>query len=407
MGCIFLNKKLKYFLWTFFGLIFLFIVVFIFFITLLIHTNDGYIYRNVSINNIDVSGLTKSDATELLENKFKLEDLKIHYKDKIWKEKFSNLGFYYDIKKAVDDAYDIGRADTILNNTIDIIGLYVGSNQDVHMGYVKDNDKLKSVIKRISEYIDSEPVQAAIDANRGKIKIKAGKDGKRVKQEELFKNIENTISTSSSNSIDVDIPIDTISPKFKYNQLKNINGMIAVYETRYPIKNISRAHNIAVTANKLDKQLIMPNQEISFLKLLGDVTVAQGFSRATIIVNNKFVDGVGGGVCQVSTTLYNAVLESGLTVKERTHHSLPVHYVPLGRDATVAEGAPDLKYKNEYDFPVYIRMYASNGIMRTEVYGDTTRARNIKIYSRVYGKSAVTYAVENGKTKVISRDVYM
>lgn len=407
MGCIFLNKKLKYFLCTFFGLIFLFIVVFIFFITLLIHTNDGYIYRNVSINNIDVSGLTKSDATELLENKFKLEDLKIHYKDKIWKEKFSNLGFYYDIKKAVDDAYDIGRADTILNNTIDIIGLYIGSNQDVHMGYVKDNDKLKSVIKRISEYIDSEPVQAVIDANRGKIKIKAGKDGKRVKQEELFKNIENTISTSSINSIDVDIPIDTISPKLKYNQLKNINGMIAVYETRYPIKNISRAHNIAVTANKLDKQLIMPNQEISFLKLLGDVTVAQGFSRATIIVNNKFVDGVGGGVCQVSTTLYNAVLESGLTVKERTHHSLPVHYVPLGRDATVAEGAPDLKYKNEYDFPVYIRMYASNGIMRTEVYGDTTRARNIKIYSRVYGKSAVTYAVENGKTKVISRDVYM
>lgn len=407
MGCIFLNKKLKYFLCTFFGLIFLFIVVFIFFITLLIHTNDGYIYRNVSINNIDVSGLTKSDATELLENKFKLEDLKIHYKDKIWKEKFSNLGFYYDIKKAVDDAYDIGRADTILNNTIDIIGLYIGSNQDVHMGYVKDNDKLKSVIKRISEYIDSEPVQAVIDANRGKIKIKAGKDGKRVKQEELFKNIENTISNSSINSIDVDIPIDTISPKLKYNQLKNINGMIAVYETRYPIKNISRAHNIAVTANKLDKQLIMPNQEISFLKILGDVTVAQGFSRATIIVNNKFVDGVGGGVCQVSTTLYNAVLESGLTVKERTHHSLPVHYVPLGRDATVAEGAPDLKYKNEYDFPVYIRMYASNGIMRTEVYGDTTRARNIKIYSRVYGKSAVTYAVENGKTKVISRDVYM
>ncbi len=407
MGCIFLNKKLKYFLWTFFGLIFLFIVVFIFFITLLIHTNDGYIYRNVSINNIDVSGLTKSDATELLENKFKLEDLKIHYKDKIWKEKFSNLGFYYDIKKAVDDAYDIGRADTILNNTIDIIGLYIGSNQDVHMGYVKDNDKLKSVIKRISEYIDSEPVQAVIDANRGKIKIKAGKDGKRVKQEELFKNIENTISNSSINSIDVDIPIDTISPKLKYNQLKNINGMIAVYETRYPIKNISRSHNIAVTANKLDKQLIMPNQEISFLKILGDVTVAQGFSRATIIVNNKFVDGVGGGVCQVSTTLYNAVLESGLTVKERTHHSLPVHYVPLGRDATVAEGAPDLKYKNEYDFPVYIRMYASNGIMRTEVYGDTTRARNIKIYSRVYGKSAVTYAVENGKTKVISRDVYM
>ena len=407
MGCIFLNKKLKYFLWTFFGLIFLFIVVFIFFITLLIHTNDGYIYRNVSINNIDVSGLTKSDATELLENKFKLEDLKIHYQDKIWKEKFSNLGFYYDIKKAVDDAYDIGRADTILNNTIDIIGLYIGSNQDVHMGYVKDNDKLKSVIKKISEYIDSEPVQAVIDANRGKIKIKAGKDGKKVKQEELFKNIENIISTSSSNSIDVDIPIDTISPKLKYNQLKNINGMIAVYETRYPTKNVSRAHNIAVTANKLDKQLIMPNQEISFLKLLGDVTVAQGFSRATIIVNNKFVDGVGGGVCQVSTTLYNAVLESGLTVKERTHHSLPVHYVPLGRDATVAEGTPDLKYKNEYDFPVYIRMYASNGIMRTEVYGDTTRARNIKIYSRVYGKSAVTYAVENGKTKVISRDVYM
>ena len=407
MGCIFLNKKLKYFLWTFFGLIFLFIVVFIFFITLLIHTNDGYIYRNVSINNIDVSGLTKSDATELLENKFKLEDLKIHYQDKIWKEKFSNLGFYYDIKKAVDDAYDIGRADTILNNTIDIIGLYIGSNQDVHMGYVKDNDKLKSVIKKISEYIDSEPVQAVIDANRGKIKIKAGKDGKKVKQEELFKNIENIISTSSSNSIDVDIPIDTISPKLKYNQLKNINGMIAVYETRYPTKNVSRAHNIAVTANKLDKQLIMPNQEISFLKLLGDVTVAQGFSRATIIVNNKFVDGVGGGVCQVSTTLYNAVLESGLTVKERTHHSLPVHYVPLGRDATVAEGAPDLKYKNEYDFPVYIRMYASNGIMRTEVYGDMTRARNIKIYSRVYGKSAVTYAVENGKTKVISRDVYM
>lgn len=402
-----MSKKLKYFIWTFFGLLIFFVLSLIVAIGAIIYTNQDYIYKNIYINNVDVSGLTKEDANTMISNKFKLGKLQIKYGEEKWVSDLQKMGFSYDTKKAVDDAYSIGRNDNIFANMFEIACLYIGNFENVNLAYSENDEELKKLISNIAEKMDSEPIQAIIDAGNGKVTVKAGRDGKKVKQDELLKNIKDEIKSVKNNDISVGLPLQVTSPKLKYEQLKHINGMITSYRTRYSMGYASRAHNIAVAANKVDRQILMPNEEVSFLKKLGNVTVKDGFSYAKVIINKKYVDGVGGGVCQVSSTLYNALLQSGIKILERTPHTFPSGYVPMGRDATVADGAPDLKYKNEYDFPVYIRSYAGKGVMVTEVYGDVNRARKVQIYSTAYGTNAVTYAVEDGKTTVISRDRYM
>ena len=178
----------------------------------------------------------------------------------------------------------------------------------------------------------------------------------------------------------------------------------------------------------------MPGEEVSFLNTLGTVSQQNGFKISKIIVNNEFQDGVGGGVCQVSSTLYNALLMSGMGITSRTNHTFPIVYIPTGRDATVANDGPDLKYKNNYDFPIFIKNYAYNGHMVSEVYGNVEKAKKYEIYSEItsstppnviytndntiekgkevvedkghIGYTAVTYRIINGQKLVVSRDTY-
>ena len=179
----------------------------------------------------------------------------------------------------------------------------------------------------------------------------------------------------------------------------------------------------------------MPGDEISFQHLLGEVSTSNGFKSAKIIINNEYKDGIGGGVCQVSSTLYNALLLGGIDITQRTNHSFPIGYVPVGRDATIATPGPDLKYKNNNPFPVLIKTYAGGGIMTAQIYGDTTKSKKVDIYSEVTstvppnvvykndpnlpkgkeeiedpghtGYTSVTYKIVDGQKSVISRDRYI
>ena len=234
--------------------------------------------------------------------------------------------------------------------------------------------------------------------------------------------------------IEVTIPVTETQPKIKTEELKQINGLIASYSSEYIQSNVERSYNVALAANKVNNQLIMPGEEVSFMDTLGHVSQQNGFKISKIIVNNEFQDGVGGGVCQVSSTLYNALLMSGVGITSRTNHTFPIIYIPTGRDATVANDGPDLKYKNNYDFPVFIKNYAYNGHMVSEVYGNVEKAKRYDIQSEITsstppnvvykndntiekgkevvednghtGYSAVSYRVLNGEKTIISRDTY-
>jgi vancomycin resistance protein YoaR len=145
-----------------------------------------------------------------------------------------------------------------------------------------------------------------------------------------------------------------ITPDVTTEMVENITYKLAEFSTAFNPNNEARTHNIRNACKKIDQSLLLPQQEFSMDKALGDRTVQNGYKQAKVIVNNEYVDGLGGGICQVTSTVYNTVLLSGLEVLERRNHTLPASYIGVGRDATISQGYIDLKFKNTSEYSVLI-----------------------------------------------------
>jgi vancomycin resistance protein YoaR len=145
--------------------------------------------------------------------------------------------------------------------------------------------------------------------------------------------------------------------------------VIAEYSTAFSTLDGNRVNNLTLAARSLDKKEIVPGDTFSFNETVGPRTAERGYKEARIILNNEFVYGFGGGVCQVSTTLYNSVLLADLPVAQRSPHSLPVSYVPLGRDATVSYPAVDLKFRNNTAGILYLRTAVNSGVITIRIWG--------------------------------------
>jgi vancomycin resistance protein VanW len=145
--------------------------------------------------------------------------------------------------------------------------------------------------------------------------------------------------------------------------------VLSAFSTSLGGSSANRISNIKLAASKINMTLVKPGQEFSFNKIIGNTNrVKDGWKDAPVIVNKKHVEGLGGGICQVSGTLYNAVTKAGLTVTEIHHHSIGVPYLPKGKDATISYGYYDFKFKNKTKYPVKLRTYVSGGKMIVEFY---------------------------------------
>ncbi len=143
---------------------------------------------------------------------------------------------------------------------------------------------------------------------------------------------------------------------------------IGYYVTYFNAGNKPRAHNIALAAKALDNVVVFPGELFSFNETVGMRTEGKGYKRAPIIVRGELAEGIGGGICQVSSTLFNATDRAGLQIVQRYSHSRHVHYVLAGRDATVSWGGPDFSFRNPYHQPILLRTYAGNGAITISIY---------------------------------------
>lgn len=167
---------------------------------------------------------------------------------------------------------------------------------------------------------------------------------------------------------EITLSVFPVAANITEEMLRARTRALASYTTYFDETNSPRSHNIALACSKISGTMIEPGGEFSFNGTVGKRTWENGFEEANIISGGEFVPGVGGGVCQVSTTLMNAALLSGLTVTESHPHSLTVGYVPYSRDAMVSD-ASDLKFKNPYDMPVYLLGLAGGGRVKFTFYG--------------------------------------
>lgn len=170
--------------------------------------------------------------------------------------------------------------------------------------------------------------------------------------------------------------------------------LLAEYETKFNEQQLNRSQNIKIATTKINGTVVLPGEIFSYNNTVGYRTETDGFKLAPMYIGGKLVDGIGGGVCQVSSTLYNAVLCANLEVIERKSHQFLPAYIEVGRDATVADGYIDFKFKNTRKYPIKIICSAQNGVVKVKIYGrkqDTeydikiqTVLKEVKPYKTIY-----------------------
>ena len=167
----------------------------------------------------------------------------------------------------------------------------------------------------------------------------------------------------------IKVPTLTVYPKVDSELLSQVRvKRIGQYVTFFNAYNLSRSHNIFLSASAIDNHVVFPNETFSFNETVGKRTIERGYLLAPIIVRGELSEGVGGGICQVSSTLFNAVDNAGLKIVERYSHSRRVPYVPPGRDATVSWYGPDFRFQNQYNQPILIRAKGYRGSVIVTLY---------------------------------------
>lgn len=185
--------------------------------------------------------------------------------------------------------------------------------------------------------------------------------------------------------IGLSLPVYELSPTVTLATLKQqgIDGKISEFTTSFPLSGEGRIHNIQVTATSIQDYLMAPGDTFDYSKIIEQTEAKFGYKEAPVILNGSLVPGIGGGICQVSTTLYNAVLRSGLEIVERRNHSLPVSYVPLGQDATFASGYINFKFRNNTNSYVWIRTITTDSAVTVKLFGHQTPAITYDIDSKI------------------------
>lgn len=236
-----------------------------------------------------------------------------------------------------------------------------------------DPEKFNLLVENLENTLYREPVSAKYGPHN---EIIDGKNGRALDLNKFTSSFYQYYYSNREGKMKV--PIREIYPKVDRGLLKEVSARrLGTYTTYFRITNEERSHNILLASQAIDSTVIFPGETFSFNDVVGERTKEKGYKRAPVIVKGELSEDIGGGICQVSSTLFNAVDLKGIQIVERYAHSKNVPYVPPGRDATVSWWGPDFTFKNMYNDPVLIRSKVANGSISVSVYS-TESAENFK-----------------------------
>ena len=342
-------------------LIFTFLLIFTY---LSIIVSRDIIYPNIRVRGINVGELTIEQGKEKLNKELG----EIINKDKLilaldkrnWEYTFKELGVEVDIEKSIKSAYKRGKEGNILNKIKLYIFLYK-NGEDIPLQVDINNNQLRRVIDELAIEIREEPVNGKIEYKEGSFIITPERKGISLDKEATEKLIIEGIKNFSKESIIM--PIRVSGPRITEASLRRIKEILAGFSTKFNLNQKNRVSNLKIAADMINGKVLLPGEIFSVYETIGPVTKDNGYKAAPVIINGQLKDGVGGGVCQIATNIYNAAIRSNLEIVERRHHGFPVSYVTIGQDATIAGDWIDLKFKNTLDSPIFIEMYLSGTLL--------------------------------------------
>ncbi|HAG10692.1 MAG TPA: vanomycin resistance protein VanB [Desulfotomaculum sp.] len=341
----------------------------------------------IEVRNHKLQGLNHGECLKVLEqlqNKMLATSITLKCRGHQLDIPLRDLDLSLDIRATADDALNMGRTGTIFSRLKQRI-LIKESGYELPLRLVINKNKFEQKVMTFNSAIGSPAQDAAFRVIKGdRVEVVPARSGTGVNPEDAYKQLVDYLVKNSGNPV-LDLNLVTIKPKRTTEMVESmgLKGLLAYHTTSFDPGNVGRTYNIRVAANALDGLLAPPGQEVSFNKVVGPRSSEAGYKNAKVIINGEFVDGIGGGVCQVSTTLYNAIILSNLEILERTNHSLPIQYIPIGRDATVVYGLSDLRFRNNTESFIYIRSFVSGGYLTFKVYGNTDYKIPVSISTKV------------------------
>ncbi|NLC65755.1 MAG: hypothetical protein GX752_02285 [Clostridium sp.] len=350
---------------------------------------EDKVYPGVTILDVDFSGDTKEDAKAKIDSKIKplIEEnsVKVNAAEEEFNLLYKDLELNLDSDKIVDDALSVGK-DLDFDEKIKRIEAkeYVEAD-DISVTYTFNEEKLDGFVKEIESKVNQSEKNATIKVSGGSFNVTAEKDGRALKADETKAEIKEAVLDLEKENPEIEAEVVVTKPKVKAEDLNKVNGVLSSYKTSYGNSTSGRINNIGIAASKISQSVIMPGEVFSYNEALGSITTSNGFQNAGVIKGNKIEDGIGGGICQVSSTLYQAAVHSGVGIAQRRNHSMKVFYLDAGLDAVVYSPSLDLKLKNNYSSPIVIHSYSGGGTINVVIYGNTSDmgGKSYRVYSKV------------------------
>lgn len=313
-----------------------------------------WILPGVSAGGEILSGKSREETEEWIDGKneaLRQEQLVLVRGNLEEKISFSEMKVHYAEDNA-DRLFLLGREGGLFREWADRwMILLRGKDLALHAEY--EEDVLQKKIAGLEKKYGQPPHNALPAFHQdGSVTFSAGKPYLKIEKEKLLSLLKERLSEGKSGTVEIPVAEEKF-PDMTDDEAKQVNRILAQYTTEfYPEEN--RSHNIRISAEAISGCYIKPGDMFSYNQATGSRSKEKGYKEAPVIVNGKLEPGTGGGVCQVSTTLFNAVMLAGLEVTSRSSHFSPVSYAPEGRDATVAEGIIDFCFRNDLKHGVYI-----------------------------------------------------
>ncbi|NLM45452.1 MAG: hypothetical protein GX200_01430 [Firmicutes bacterium] len=346
------------------------------------------IYAGVCLEHLDLGGKTAEEAKLLLRGalaavNFPAMPVTLTHGEAEFTATCRELGITADLEKIVADAFAAGRSVPYLFRFLGRLQL-AREGRKLSPAIQIDNKQFAATLAELCRSLDVEPVNAELElsADRKSVSIVSDRPGRKVDIAATARVLQQTLK-SLFRPLAAELVLTPVQAEVTAAQLEAlaIKEPVATYTTLVSDGIPNRVHNIRLAAAALDKIIIYPGEEFSFNAVVGDTTEAKGYKTAPVIVNGELVDGLGGGVCQVSTTLYNAVLRANLKILERRNHSLYVDYVPPGFDATVAYGSIDLRFANTHPYPLWLRTFLDGNRLTVTLYSTRLAGQKTEVYA--------------------------
>ncbi|MFV0341635.1 MAG: VanW family protein [Anaerocolumna sp.] len=364
---------------------------------------DDVITKGVYIDSVDISGMTKEEATKAVEehfNELKEKEVTVKVEGNEESVKVGDLGYSYKENTYVEEALQIGKTGNLIKRYKELKDTEEGKVV-YHLEKSLEDALIKSFVEEKLAAYNVEVINATVSRKDGGFVYTDEVVGMKVNTNKTLELIKsNLLENWNEENVKLEASIETEEPKYTREMVEKCNALLGTYYTTYATSSSNRAGNLANGAKLIHNTVLYPGDVFSAYEKLTPFTTANGYYEAGSYSNGMLVDSIGGGACQVTTTLYNAILLAELEVVERAAHSMTISYVDLSRDSAIAGTWKDLKFENNTEAPVIVEAYTQGRTITFNIWGNETRDTKNR---KVEYKTVVISQKEPGKD-VITED---